>query len=106
MPNRLWSKHNRTFTLFHSKVAMPAPMEQNKPMVLLFDIGGVCVRKRCQIDDSPVYPANASMCRWCRPSRQSWITKSQKEYRKASSTSQFPKPVETAHGLALNAANS
>jgi hypothetical protein len=41
---KLWSKDNKTFTLFGEAFDMPKP-KPKRPMVLLFDIGGVCVRK-------------------------------------------------------------
>jgi hypothetical protein len=41
---KLWSKENKTFTLFGEPFDMPKP-KPKRPMVLLFDIGGVCVRK-------------------------------------------------------------
>ena len=41
---KLWSKENKTFTLFGEAFQMPKP-KPKRPQVLLFDIGGVCVRK-------------------------------------------------------------
>ena len=42
MAPSLWSKDNKTYTIMHSVINMPAP-KRKRPMVLLFDIGGVCV---------------------------------------------------------------
>ena len=40
---KLWSKDNKTFRLFGEAFDMPKA-KPKRPMVLLFDIGGVCVR--------------------------------------------------------------
>ena len=37
-----WTKQNKTYTLFGQPFAMPPPSKKN-PLILLFDIGGVCV---------------------------------------------------------------
>lgn len=42
MPPSLWTKDNKTYRLFGTTLRMPAP-KTNRPLVLLFDIGGVCV---------------------------------------------------------------
>lgn len=47
MAPSLWSKDNKTYIIMHSTINMPAP-RRKRPMVLLFDIGGVCVRKPFQ----------------------------------------------------------
>lgn len=41
MPSRLWSKQNKQYILFGTSFDMPS--NSSRPMVLLFDIGGVCV---------------------------------------------------------------
>ena len=42
---KLWSKDNKTFTLFGEAFQMPEP-KGKRPQVLLFDIGGVCVSQK------------------------------------------------------------
>lgn len=39
-----WSKENKTYTIMGNVVKFPAPTRK-RPLVLLFDIGGVCVRE-------------------------------------------------------------
>lgn len=46
MPSQNWTASNRTYTLFGQSFAMPSPSPQaqrKRPLVCLFDIGGVCV---------------------------------------------------------------
>jgi hypothetical protein len=38
-----WTKKNKSYILFGSIFQMPPP-QSSRPRVLLFDIGGVCVR--------------------------------------------------------------
>lgn len=53
---KLWSKENKTFMIFGEPFDMPAP-KPKRPQVLLFDIGGVCVRCNWfQIDSATVQP--------------------------------------------------
>lgn len=42
MPASQWTKTNKTYTLFGESFNMPEPTRKH-PLVLLFDIGGVCV---------------------------------------------------------------
>lgn len=43
MSSPRWSKDNKTFVIMNTVLDMPPPTRK-PPMVLLFDIGGVCVR--------------------------------------------------------------
>lgn len=47
-----WKRDNKTFMLFGSAIPMP-PTTRKRPLVLLFDIGGVCVRTNLPTPDTP-----------------------------------------------------
>ena len=54
MPPSLWTKDNKTYRLFGTTFRMPAP-KTNRPLVLLFDIGGVCVGSIDQVASAIVH---------------------------------------------------
>lgn len=102
MPS-LWNKENKTYTLFGSTISMPAAPKKaaNRPLVLLFDIGGVCVRKITLMARASAIMLNSS--RLFRPSKPSLTTKGRKESHSVMSTGPYRRPIPMARGKGSNA---